>query len=192
MKPRVNKAQRKTYFPYGIYSYLDAKGYIRFHAVKNVAEIRKKHTILQEFTKLNEAKNYLKSLAKRFDLCEKLMDIAETEGSCFYHQIGQCQGACIGLELPDSYNERAKDLAERLKTTFEEDFFIIEKGKADDEKAVVLVQNGHFQGYGYINTEGVTTEDFFEAIKKMKPTTDSNRIIRQYLSAGKGFKVFKI
>ena len=192
MKPRVNKAQRKTYFPYGIYSYLDAKGYIRFHAVKNVAEIRKKHTILQEFTKLNEAKNYLKSLAKRFDLCEKLMDIAETEGSCFYHQIGQCQGACIGLELPDSYNERAKDLAERLKTTFEEDFFIVEKGKADDEKAVVLVQNGHFQGYGYINTEGVTTEDFFEAIKKMKPTTDSNRIIRQYLSAGKGFKVFKI
>ena len=192
MKPRVNKAQRKTYFPYCIYSYTDAKGYVRFHAVKNVAAIRKKNTILQEFTKLNEAKGFLKNLAKRFELCEKLMDIADTEGPCFYHQIGQCKGACVGLEASESYNERASELAERLTTTFEEDFFIIEKGKSDDEKAVILVQDGHFRGYGYINTEGVTTEDFFEAVKSMRPTVDSNRIVRGYLSSGKGFKVVKI
>lgn len=192
MKPRVNKAQRKTFFPYCVYSFTDAKGYVRFHAVKNVAEIRKKHVILQEFTKLNEAKNYLKGLAKRFELCEKLMDAHDTEGSCFYYQIGQCQGACIGAESAESYNERANELKERLKTTFEEDFFIIERGKAEDEKAVVLVQDGHFRGYGYINTEGGTAEDFFEAVKKMKPTADSNRIVRQYLSSGKGFKIIKI
>ena len=201
MKPRVNKAQRKTYFPYGIYSFVDAKGYIRFHAVKNVALIRKKHVILQEFTKLNEAKNYLKGLTKRFELCEKLMDAHDTEGACFYHQIGQCHGACIGVELPESYNLRANDLKERLNTTFEEDFFLIEKGKADDEKAVVLVQDGHFRGYGYINTDGtsrysreggVIAEDYFEAVKNMKPTMDSNRIVRQYLSSGKGFKVIKM
>lgn len=192
MKPRVNKAQRKTFFPYCVYSFTDAKGYVRFHAVKNVAEIRKKHVILQEFTKLNEAKNYLKGLAKRFELCEKLMDAHDTEGSCFYYQIGQCQGACIGAESAESYNERANELKERLKTTFEEDFFIIERGKAEDEKAVVLVQDGHFRGYGYINTEGGTAEDFFEAVKKMKPTADSNRIVRQYLSSGKGFKILKI
>lgn len=192
MKPRVNKAQRKTFFPYCVYSFTDAKGYVRFHAVKNVAEIRKKHVILQEFTKLNEAKNYLKGLAKRFELCEKLMDAHDTEGSCFYYQIGQCQGACIGTESAESYNERANELKERLKTTFEEDFFIIERGKAEDEKAVVLVHDGHFRGYGYINTEGGTAEDFFEAVKKMKPTADSNRIVRQYLSSGKGFKIIKI
>lgn len=192
MKPRVNKAQRKTFFPYCVYSFTDAKGYVRFHAVKNVAAIRKKHVILQEFTKLNEAKNYLKGLAKRFELCEKLMDAHDTEGSCFYYQIGQCQGACIGTESAESYNERANELKERLKTTFEEDFFIIERGKAEDEKAVVLVQDGHFRGYGYINTEGGTAEDFFEAVKKMKPTADSNRIVRQYLSSGKGFKIIKI
>lgn len=192
VKPRVNKAQRKTYFPYGIYSFVDTKGYMRFHAVKNVAAIRKKHVILQEFTKLNEAKHFLKALAKRFELCEKLMDAHDIEGSCFYHQIGQCRGACIGAELPESYNERVLELAERLKTTFEEDFFIIENGKSADEKAVVLVQDGHFRGYGYINTEGGTSEDFFEAIKTMKPTSDSNRIVRQYLSSGKGYKIIKI
>ncbi len=192
MKPRVNKAQRKTFFPYGIYFFVDVKGYIRFHAIKNVASIRKKHVILQEFMKLNEAKNFLKALAKRFELCEKLMDAYDTEGSCFYYQIGQCHGACIGAEPPKTYNERASELAERLKTTFEEDFFIIEKGKSADEKAVILVQDGHFRGYGYINTEGSTVEDFFEAVKTMKLTSDSNRVIRQYLSSGKGFKVLKI
>ena len=192
MKPRVNKAQRKTYFPYGVYSFVDAKGYIRFHAIRNVASIRKKHVILQEFTKLIEAKNFLKALAKRFELCEKLMDAHDTEGVCFYYQIGQCKGACIGAELPETYNARAFELAERLKSTFEEDFFIIEKGKSADEKAVVLVQDGHFRGYGYINTEGCTVEDFFEAVKTMKPTTDSNQVIRQYLSSRKGFKILKI
>jgi DNA polymerase III subunit epsilon len=193
LKPRVNKAQRRTYFPYGVYSFVDAKGYVRFHAVKNVAEIRKKHSILQEFAKLNEAKNHLKGLAKRFELCEKLMDAHDTEGPCFYHQIGQCAGACIGIELPESYNERANDLKDRLNNQFEEDFFIIEKGKTDDEKAVVLVQDGHFRGYGYLNTEGgITMEDYFEAVKMMKPTADSNRIVRQYLSSSKGYKVVKI
>ncbi len=192
MKPRVNKAQRTTYFPYCVYSFTDAKGYVRFHAVKNVATIRKKHTILQEFTKLYEARNYLKNLAKRFELCEKLMDIVDTEGPCFHHQIGQCAGACVGLESSESYNERATELAERLTTTFEEDFFIIEKGKSDDEKAIILVQDGHFRGYGYANMDARTVEDFFEAVKKMKPTVDSNRIVRQYLSSGKGFRVIKI
>ena len=192
MKPRVNKAQRKTYFPYGVYSFLDSKGYMRFHAVKNVATVRKKHVILHDFAKLNEAKHFLKAQAKRFELCEKLMDAHETEGPCFYHQIGQCHGACVAVEQPETYNERALELAERLKTTFEENFFIIEKGKSADEKAVVLVQDGHFRGYGYINTEGGHAEDFFEAVKIMQPTVDSNRIVRQYLSSGKGFKILKI
>jgi DNA polymerase III subunit epsilon len=192
MKPRVNKAQRNTHFPYCVYSFVDSKGYVRFHAVKNVALIRKKHVILQEFTKLNEAKHHLKALAKRFELCEKLMDAHDTEGSCFYHQIGQCAGACLGIESAESYNERANDLKARLNNNFEEDFFIIEKGKADDEKAVILVQDGHFRGYGYLNTEGgITMEDYFEAVKNMKPTVDSNRIVRQYLSSGKGYKVVK-
>ncbi|MBL7815847.1 MAG: GIY-YIG nuclease family protein [Saprospiraceae bacterium] len=192
LKPPVNKAQRRTLFPYGIYAFTDAKGYLRFHAVKNVAEIRKKHEILQEFSKLNEAKSFLKAVAKRFELCEKLMDAHDTEGGCFYHQIGQCHGACVGAESVESYNERANDLRSRLNNNFEEDFFIIENGKSVDEKAVVLVQDGHFRGYGYVNTEGATVEDFLEAVKKMKPTGDSNRIVRQYLNSGKGFKIIKL
>ena len=107
MKPRINKAQRKTFFPYCVYAFTDEKGYLRFHAVKNVAIIRKKHVILQEFEKLNDAKNFLKGVARRFELCEKLMEPVYTAGSCFYHQINQCHGACVNTETHARCSSRA-------------------------------------------------------------------------------------
>jgi DNA polymerase III subunit epsilon len=192
IKPRVNKAQRKTFFPYCVYAFTDERGYTRFHAVKNVALIRKKHVILQEFEKLNDAKGFLKGVAKRYDLCEKLMEPVYTEGSCFYHQIGQCRGACAGLEAADTYNERANDAKERMKTQFESDFFIIEKGKAQDEIAVVLVENGNVRGFGYANTEGSTTEDFFECVKRVKPSADANKVVRLYLHQNKKARIIQI
>jgi DNA polymerase III subunit epsilon len=192
LKPRVNKAQRKTFFPYCVYAFTDERGFLRFHAVKNVALIRKKHTILQEFEKLNDAKGFLKGVAKRFELCEKLMEPVYTEGSCFYHQIGQCKGACVGLEAAESYNERAIEARDRMNTQFESDFFIIEKGKATDEAAVILVENGHVRGFGYINTEGSTVEDFYEAVKVVPTSVDANRIVRLYLHQNKRARIVKI
>lgn len=199
LKPSINKAQRKTFFPYAIYSFSDDKSYIRFHAVKNVAIIRKKHTILQEFEKLSDAKSFLKNLAKRYELCEKLMEPPYTEGgnnelfkSCFYHQIGQCYGACIGAEAAEEYNIRAHEALEKLNKHFNEDFFIIEKGKNADEKAVILVQDGEYYGFGYIDNTSFTTEDLFEAVKKYPSNSECNRIIRLYLSKNKGAKILKV
>jgi DNA polymerase III subunit epsilon len=192
LKPRVNKAQRKTFFPYCVYAFTDEKGYLRFHAVKNVAIIRKKHVILQEFEKLNDAKGFLKNVAKRFELCEKLMEPTPTEGACFYHQIGQCHGACVDLEAADSYNERANDARERMNTQFESDFFIIEKGKSNDEAAVVLVENGHVRGFGYVDTEGSTVEDFYEAVKHVPPSVDANKIVRLFLHQNKKARIVGI
>ncbi len=192
LKPAINKALRKTYFPYGVYSFADEKGYIRFHAVKNIAPIRKKHKIVQEFEKLSDAKNYLKSIARHFDLCDKLMEAVHTEGGCFYRQIGQCHGACIGEETPDTYNERASQALEKMSTLFEEDFFIVEKGKSPDEMAVVLVQGGQYRGYGYLDNSPMTTEDMLEAVKNYPINADCNKIIKQYLNQSKKVKIIKL
>ncbi|MDZ7876480.1 MAG: exonuclease domain-containing protein [Saprospiraceae bacterium] len=192
LKPRVNKAQRKTFFPYCVYAFTDENGFLRFHAVKNVALIRKKHVILQEFEKLNDAKQFLKNVAKRFELCEKLMEPVYTEGACFYHQIGQCKGACVGTEKADSYNERATEARDRMNTQFEFDFFIIDKGKSADEAAVVLVKKGHVRGFGYVNKEGATVEDFYEAVKIVPPSIDANRIVRLFLHQNKQARTVKI
>ena len=190
LKPAINKAQRKTFFPYCVYSFIDEKGYMRFHAVKNVAAIRKKQTILREFEKLIEAKNFLKGVAKRFELCEKLIEPVYTsrgdkEGGCFYVHIGQCKGACLGNETAEAYNLRASVAIETMNTLFEEDFFILDKGRTQDERAVVLVQNGHYQGFGYIDWGELTSEDLFECIKSYPKSKDCNKVIRLFMGSNK-------
>ena len=192
IKPVINKAQRKTYFPYGVYSYIDEMGYVRFHAVKNVAAIRKKHAILSDFEKLSEAKSYLKSLAKRYDLCEKLMDVQNTEGVCFNYQIGICKGACCGKEDFITYNAKAIQAKESLNSAFEKDFFIVDKGRNREELALILVKEGHYYGYGYIDAGENNFEDFFEAVKKYPRHGDTHRIIKKFMSANPRVKILKI
>jgi DNA polymerase III subunit epsilon len=192
LKPAINKAQRRTFFPYCVYSFTDEKGYIRFHAIKNVATIRKKHKILQEFEKLMDAKNYLKSVVRRFELCEKMLEPVFTEGVCFHRQIGQCHGACVGEESAASYNERASVALEAMITHFDSDFFLIDKGKTKGERAVILVQDGHYKGFGYVDWENVTTEDLFECIKNYPRSADCNKNVRQFMYQNKGVKMVKI
>ncbi len=191
LKPVVNKAQRRTHFPYCVYSFKDEQGFIRFHAVKNVTAVRKKNTILQEFAKLNEAKSYLKVITKQFELCEKFMDAQNTEGGCFNYHIGQCRGVCLGKELPESYNERASLAHEKMNTVFDFDFFAIEQGKTREEKAVVLVQDGHYRGFGFLDDEHYTGEDLLEAVKKYPTNAEADKIIRLYLSQNKKVKILK-
>jgi DNA polymerase-3 subunit epsilon len=79
-----------------------------------------------------------------------------------------------------------------MNTLFDQDFFLIDEGKTKGERAVVLIQNGHYQGFGYIDWENVTTEDLFECIKKYPRSADCNKIVRQFMSQNKGLKMVKI
>ena len=182
IRPKVNKAQRAVYFPYGVFALKDEEGYIRFQAVKNVAAIRKKHEILIEFEKLQEAKGFLKGVVKRFELCEKKLDSWSEPGVCFAYHIKQCHGACKGEEPADSYNERALQAIERMRTLFEYDFLVVEPGKGKDEQAVVLVKDGNYQGFGYVDTESeLTIGDLKAAIKRYPANGETNKIIKQYI-----------
>ena len=134
---------------------------------------------------------------KQFELCEKLLDPhftsrGDKEGACFHYHIGQCHGACGGKEDVESYNIRASVAVEAMNTLFEDDFFIIDKGRTKDERAVILVQNGHYQGFGYLDWEQWTSEDLFECIKKYPKSADCNKVIRQFMSKNKGLKIVKI
>ncbi len=192
-KPKINKAQRATHFPFGVYAYKDANGYLRFHAVKVTPEIRKKNVVLREFTKIIEAKGYLRAVTHQFELCEKLMDITDIDRACFNHQIGQCKGACVQKESAEDYNARAMEAAQRMSILFEKDFFIIENGLSADEKIVVLVRDGNYYGYGTINTEDAQSqEELLEAIKQYPSSAETNKIIRHYLSSGKRVKVVEM
>jgi DNA polymerase-3 subunit epsilon len=101
--------------------------------------------------------------------------------------IGKCLGACTEKENSEEYNERAEESLLYLKKIFDENLVIIEEGRSEDESAVILVENGHYLGYGYIDKRDVKlgVEEIKEAIDYKKSNPETNGIVRNYLNGEK-------
>ncbi len=104
-------------------------------------------------------------------------------GSCFYYQTGACSGACQHIEKPESYNERATEAIEYLQRSFTDNFFLVTDGKSKEEKAIILIEEGHYRGYGYLNVDDLNqgVEEWKEAIKYMSPNPECNQIVMTWM-----------
>ena len=176
-KPKYNRRQRRATSHYGIFSYVNDDEYICFRT-----EGIKKEIPVVSFNSAKEARDRLYVLSEKFELCQKLCNLYETTGACFYYQLNQCKGACIQEESPNDYNQRAQAMLNELSYDWQ-NFFIIDTGHNDDEKSVVKVENGKYMGFGYINTESVGNdiESLSDAIKAYPDNRDVQQIIRTYL-----------
>ena len=101
-----------------------------------------------------------------------------------------CEGACSGNEDIESYNKRAKRAIEKLKLGFDSSFLIIEEGRDRKEEAVILIEDGEYKGFGYVEKENVSYfQDYLDCIKPFKNNPDTSRIIKQYLNKNKKHRV---
>ncbi|UOQ77161.1 hypothetical protein MUN84_22390 [Hymenobacter sp. 5516J-16] len=94
----------------------------------------------------------------------------------------RCKGACIGLEPAEEYNERVEAAIESF--TYEHGSFVITGlGRRADEKSIVVVENGRYLGFGYVDETFTARKltDFKEAITRYNDNKDVQQIIRQYL-----------
>ena len=189
-KPKFNRAQRRTSFPWGLYKHIGEDGYIRLSIAKNDnGEIP-----LTTFSSHQTAKNNLFMLTEAFNLCQKLCGLFDTKGPCFQYQVHQCNGACIGKETTEIYNTRVKQAIEPFAFQ-KQSFLIIDTGRNGNEKAVVGVENGKYLGFGYFDTEtnGVkSAEDMKAVLKSYSDNRDIQQIIRSFLKRKKGEKVIDI
>ena len=185
-KPLYNRAQRRTGSNWGIYSYTDSNGYINFMYGSTDSE----ETPLAVFSGRERTKAALSSLVEKYNLCQKLSGLYDTTGACFHHQVGICLGACCGKETPASYNERASRAADEFVFT-RRNFFIIDKGRDNDERCAIRILNGKYSGYGYfnINDMGFGMTALHDCICGYGDNRDVQVILRQYL---KGYKIEKI
>lgn len=186
-KPRFNTAQRRTPTHCGIYNYMDHNGYMCL-SVENNANSDSEP--LTSFNTQAEAKEFLNFLIQRYHLCQKLCGLYKSAGACFQHQLGDCNGACCGAESPEMYNQRVK----KALSYFEYDtksFFILDKGRNNDEMSVVQIKNGKYIGYGFVSRElsFTDTESLCDCIKPAKDNGDVQKIIKQHV---KKYKVEKI
>jgi DNA polymerase III subunit epsilon len=185
-KPVYNRAQRRTGFQWGIFSFLDTNGYLNFR----YGQINDDEIPVSVFTSKEKAKSKLGYLVETYTLCQKLSGLYDTEGACFHYQVGMCKGACIGKESNEDYNERAAKATEEFVFT-RRNFFIIDSGREVDEKCAVKIVNGKYAGWGYfnINDMGFGLSAIHECIKPSTDNSDIQVILKSYL---KGNRVEKI
>jgi DNA polymerase III subunit epsilon len=185
-KPVYNRAQRSTGFQWGIFSFTDKNGYINF----NYSRLDCEDNPVAVFTGKERAKSMLLSLVEKYNLCQKLTGLYETTGPCFHYHVGLCTGACCGEETSDIYNERARKATEEFVFT-RRNFFIIDKGRDDEERSAIKVVNGKYSGFGYfnINEMGFGLTAVHDCIQSSDDNQDIQVILKQYL---KGSKIEKI
>jgi DNA polymerase III subunit epsilon len=185
-KPVYNRAQRRTGFQWGIFSFIDQQGYINYR----YGQINDDEVPVSVFTSKEKTKSKLNSLVEALNLCQKLSGLYESDGACFHYQVGMCKGACCGKEPPEEYNERAAKITEEFIFT-RKNFFVIDKGRDEEERCAVKITNGKYSGYGYfnINDMGFGLSALHECIKPSIDNNDIQVILKSYL---KGNRVEKI
>lgn len=193
LRPPINRAQRLRDFPYIIHQFTNEEGYICLDIAKPTAKMRKTMNVVAEYPKIASAKGYLARALNHFELCAFHCNIEAGNKPCFNYHVKKCHGSCLGKETPTTYNERVEEAIEYLLTVFEEDFFVIDEGRTETEKAVVLVEEGHYAGYGYIEIEDMNGEfSLRDIIKPVKGNAETAKIIRRFLAGKHRAKVVSI
>lgn len=174
-QPTYNRAQRNTVFNYGLYSFIDGKGYINLTIKKVTATEQPIHT----FTTTANAKSQLERWVAQYDLCEKLVGLFNSTGSCFKYTIKACKGACAGKESADDYNAKVNQLINKL-TFNQQSFIITDKGKNRSEISFVCIENGQYKGYGF--APGFILKKNARLFKKYLKPQDSNRDFKSIIN----------
>jgi len=178
-QPIYNRAQRKSKFRIGIFSYLNQEGYRQFR----VERMKKSGPApLATFSNTREARRFLDWTVRKFELCQKHVGLHKMKGACFYRNIHKCHGACIGEESAEDYNVRAEQVVDRLRYEHN-NMLIVDKGRHEQEKSIVGVQNGRYLGYGFIETELMENpvEMLLECLEPKMDNRDVRQIIKLYL-----------
>ncbi|MCG8306220.1 MAG: GIY-YIG nuclease family protein [Cytophagales bacterium] len=172
--PEYNRVQKHASKNYGLFQYVDRSGYRRL----SVSGIPAGVWPIINFKELQEARSFVYELVKKFKLCPKLCGLQKSAHACFDYKLGQCDGACAGSISTEVYNDRF----ETAMNSVSEDkmtFAIIGKGRAPEEKSLVLVENGIYLGHGY--TDHDFPADRFNELKRRISFYPDDRDIQKIL-----------
>jgi DNA polymerase-3 subunit epsilon len=185
-KPIFNRAQRKSIFEWALYTEKDTNGYLNLRLQK--ADGRKKE--ITSFTTLQEGKNALFRITEKYQLCQKLTGLYQTNTECFQYKIKECDGACIGKVTSKEYNIRVANFI--ADNSFEnQNMILIDRGRTLNERAAILIENGIYRGYTFYDLNyQITNIDVLKTIIiPMQHNRDVKTIIQGQIRKSKTLKV---
>ncbi len=185
-KPLYNRQQRRSLFNYGLYDYEDDNGYTCLKVLKTIES----RSPLYAYGSLSEAKEHLFKLTEQFHLCQQLNGLYPGKGACFHYHIRQCNGACIGEEPPEEYNDRVEQLINSYHYEHQS-FYVFDKGRTDEEVSVIKVMNGVYLGFGFMPVDELNISPYLadEFIQPFDDNRDVRQIIRSYLKKNQVYQI---
>lgn len=176
--PQYNIASKRAPKRFAIFEYADRRG-VR-HLAINDAKIIQDPLIV--FYNIRDCRTYLERLCMQFELCPKYCHLQENVQECSHFMIQSCKGICKNEETVETYNERVQQAIGHSKES-SQNVVIKQKGRNSNEEAFVIVKNGLYLGYGFIDHDLQIshTDELEHHLIKQKDNIDVQRILRKVL-----------
>jgi len=176
--PLYNQAAKRVPKPYAVFSYEDRRGiqHLAFNTLKATP------FPLQVFHSIRDCRLYLEQVCEKFELCPKYCHLQESVWTCSHYKLTTCKGVCKDEESVVEYNERA-NLAIEYMATSNQNIVLKEKGRHQEEEAFILIKNGLYLGYGFVEKSAqiMNTDDFETFLIPQKETMEVQGILRKLL-----------
>lgn len=176
--PEFNQASKRNPKAYAIFKFEDRNGIL--HLAYNT--LKATPNPLLTFYTITDCRQFLERLCTEFELCPKYCHLQEGVTQCSHYLIKNCHGICIEKESVTPYNDRVQKAIENTIDNTK-DSIIKQKGRHAEEEAFVLIKNGLYLGYGFVDgTEQITSQEELENyLIPQKDNADIQKIIRSKL-----------
>ena len=181
-KPHYNRMRKADVFTHSIDWFMDDNGIINF----KIVEYENTVNTLVSFANYATARQRIEDWIDEYALCLRYCHLTSDDAICFNHQIKKCNGICAGEEEITIYNKRAKEIIDSIIFK-NEHFALIDHGKTPEERSIILVENGHYVGYGYIDRADTfsSLEECRALVNKATFYPDADDLIRCFLKTNR-------
>lgn len=185
-KPFFNRARKKSSFTHAVDWWMDENKIINFSIVPS----GEANSPLQFYTNYTSAREFLNAWIEEHRLCLHMCGIYSGHGDkesnagreCFNFQVKQCVGICCGEEDAEAYNKRAGEVLKEFLIA-SGDFILVDRGRHAEEQALLLIENGNFAGYGYMDAadSAHSPEELKGFITRRPVHPDVNDLVRAWM-----------
>lgn len=176
--PIYNQVAKRTVQSFAIFSYEDRKGVL--HLASNKGRLVP-NPIITLYTQ-RDVRAYLEKVCSDYNLCPKYCHLQESVDECSHYSIKSCKGICKDEESIDTYNNRVLEAIYNISNQ-KTDIVIKEKGRNHQEDAFIMIKNGNYMGYGFVEKEAAINhiEHLESYLIPQKNNIDIQKILRPRL-----------
>ena len=176
--PIHNKVAKRAPQAFSIVSYQDRKGII--HLASNKGNLVPNPIVT--FYSLREVRAFLEKLCAKYNLCPKYCHLQEDVSECSHYNLTECKGICKDEEPVETYNNRVLEAIYEVSNQ-KTDIILKEKGRTEYEEAFIMIKEGEYLGYGFIEKEVQINhvEELEDFLIPQKNNRDIQKILRPYI-----------